>query len=114
MHILGGQVLPYFAELGDLIQQDTYTAAAKSRLRTLIDRNPRNVSRYLEAGVLFERLGLSDSVIAVYEEGLRVDSTFHQLHRRLGAWYRSTGNTGKAAWHIRIADSLERLSPMPQ
>ena len=82
--------------------------------RTLIDQNPRNVGRYVEAGVLFERMGLSDSVIAVYEEGLRVDSTFHQLHRRLGAWYRSTGNTGKAAWHIRIADSLERLSPMPQ
>ena len=72
------------------------------------------MSRYIEAGVLFERMGLSDSVIAVYEEGLRVDSTFYQLHRRLGAWYQSTGNTGKAVWHLRIADSLAGLSRTAQ
>ncbi len=78
--------------------------------RTLINQSPRNVSRYIEAGVLFERMGLSDSVIAVYEEGLRVDPAFYQLHGRLGAWYRSTGNAGKAAWHLRVADSLARLS----
>lgn len=77
--------------------------------RTLIDQNPRNISRYVEAGVLFERLGLRDSVVALYEEGLRVDPAAHQLHRRLGAWYQSAGVTGKALWHLRAADSLESI-----
>ncbi len=99
--------------------RQTYFLAGRLReaagvCRTLINQNPRNVSRYIEAGVLFERMGLSDSVIAVYEEGLRVDSTFYQLHRRLGAWYQSTGNTGKAVWHLRIADSLAGLSRTAQ
>ncbi len=82
--------------------------------RTLIDQNPRNISRYVEAGVLFERLGLGDSVVALYEEGLRVDPGAHQLHRRLGAWYQSTGVTGKALWHLRAADSLAAISPAPR
>lgn len=82
--------------------------------RTLIDQNPRNISRYVEAGVLFERLSLGDSVVAVYEEGLRVDPAAHQLHRRLGAWYQSTGVTGKALWHLRAADSLAAISPAPR
>ncbi len=89
-------------------------ADAAGVCRTLINQSPRNVSRYVEAGVLFERMGLSDSVIAVYEEGLRVDPSFFQLHGRLGAWYRTRGNTGKAAWHLRAADSLARNSTLPQ
>ncbi len=82
--------------------------------RTLIDQNPRNISRYVEAGVLFERLGMGDSVVALYEEGLRVDPSAHQLHRRLGAWYQSTGVTGKALWHLRVADSLAGSSRNPR
>jgi tetratricopeptide (TPR) repeat protein len=76
--------------------------------RTMIERDPTNPGRYVEAGVLFEKLGIGDSVVSVYEEGLRVNPDFYQLHKRLGLWYRSTGNPGKAAWHLGVADSLAR------
>ena len=83
---------------------------------TLIERDPSNPSRYIEAGILFEKLGISDSVVSVYEEGLEVNPGFPPLHNRLGLWYQATGNTGKAAWHLRAADSLTRAmqaSPRP-
>lgn len=84
--------------------------------RTLIERDPSNPSRYIEAGILFEKLGISDSVVSVYEEGLAVNPSFSPLHKRLGMWYQSTGNTGRAGWHLRAADSLTRAmqaSPRP-
>jgi tetratricopeptide (TPR) repeat protein len=76
--------------------------------RTLIERDPANPSRYIEAGILFEKLGISDSVVAVYEEGLAVNPGFPPLHTRLGMWYQAAGNAGKAGWHLRAADSLTR------
>jgi len=76
--------------------------------RTLIDRDPGNVGRYLEAGVLFERMGLSDSVIAVYTEGLRYDPSLYQLHNRLGMWYGRIGDTLNSKKHLAAADSVAR------
>lgn len=87
------------------------SADAARVCRTLIDQNPKNPSRYLEAGVLFERMGVGDSVVAVYEEGLRNAPGSFQIHRRLGEWHRSVGNPGKADFHLRAADSLARIAP---
>jgi hypothetical protein len=81
--------------------------------RTLIDRNPGNVGRYLEAGVLFERLGVSDSVIAIYNEGLRYDPSFHQLHNRLGMWYGTIGDPVNSRLHLAAADSVARSLQAP-
>jgi len=76
--------------------------------RTLIDRTPDVVGRYLEAGVLFERMGLSDSVIAVYREGLRRNPEFYQLHNRLGMWYGRMGDTARSRLEMQAADSVAR------
>jgi tetratricopeptide (TPR) repeat protein len=81
--------------------------------RAMIERDPTNPGRYVEAGILFEKLGIGDSVVSVYEEGLRVNPDFYQLHKRLGIWYRSTGNPVKAAWHLGVADSLVRVLQSP-
>jgi tetratricopeptide (TPR) repeat protein len=83
--------------------------------RMMIERDPANPARYIEAGILFEKLGIGDSVVSVYEEGLRLNPDFYPLHKRLGLWYRSTGNTGKAARHLGAADSLvNALQSSPQ
>lgn len=76
--------------------------------RMMIDRDPGNPGRYIEAGILFEKLGLADSVVAVYEEGLRVNPGFYQVHKRLGLWHRGAGDAGRAAKHLAAADSIVR------
>jgi hypothetical protein len=99
--------------------RQTYYLAGRMRdaaavCRTLIEKDPSAAARYLEAGVLFERMGLSDSVISVYREGLSADPSSAELHRRLGMWYRSAGDTAGAASELRAADSLAGRTRPPR
>jgi len=121
------QVIPLLEKYVDL-RPDDFTGYSKLRqtyfltgrlndaaavCRTLIDRNPGNVGRYLEAGVLFERMGVSDSVIALYKEGLRYDPAFYQLHNRLGMWYGKIGDSTNSRIHLGAADSVARSLQSP-
>jgi tetratricopeptide (TPR) repeat protein len=94
-------------------------AGAGRVCRKLIDLNPDNENRYLEAGVLYERFGPADSLVSIYEEGLRANPEFYRLHYRLGAHYRRIRNDGKASHHfasvVRILESSGRpLTPEEQ
>lgn len=68
--------------------------------RQMITMDPRNQSRYIELGLLFERLALTDSVINLYKEALQIDSTFYQIHDRLGIIYQAANNHHLAEYHF--------------
>ncbi len=104
---------------GFTILRETYVRAgryaeAAGVCRLLIDRTPDAAGRYIEAGLLFERLGVSDSVVAVYREGLRRVPGSAGLHERLGNWYARMGDSVNSRAELAAAESLKsavRTSP---
>jgi len=86
-----------------------YTEAA-GVCRLMIDRTPDVPGRYIEAGLLFERLGIADSVVAVYGEGIRRIPGSAALHERLGIWYGRMGDTAKSRARLAVAESLRTAS----
>lgn len=76
---------------------------ASDMCRRLILLTPGNQDRYIEAGMLFERLGMPDSAFSVYDQGLRFDSTFYKVHLQLGTLFEETRNPTKAASSYRDA-----------
>lgn len=71
--------------------------------RRLIELTPANPDRYLEAGLLFERLNMPDSAMALYTEGLRADSTSFKLHLQMGVLLESISQPGPASESYRRA-----------
>ena len=64
--------------------------------RRMIELNPHNPNRYIEAGMLFERFNMPDSAIRIYRQGIAADSSFFQLHARLGTVYEALGDSARA------------------
>jgi tetratricopeptide (TPR) repeat protein len=75
--------------------------------RKMISLAPHDPNRYIDLGIFFEKLNLPDSAIGVYSEGLRVDSTFYQLHVHLGRMYHNQNNLAEAKKHYRLAIQLK-------
>jgi tetratricopeptide (TPR) repeat protein len=77
--------------------------------RRMITLSPHSQNRYLDAGLLYERISQPDSAAAIYREGLRVDSTFYQLHARLGLVLEGAGQEAAARQEYTTAfGQLER------
>jgi tetratricopeptide (TPR) repeat protein len=74
--------------------------------KTLIAMNPTNQSRYIEAGLLYERMNLPDSAIIIYKQGYLADSTFYELLYRSAIIYDNTGRYDEAEYYY--AKTLQR------
>jgi tetratricopeptide (TPR) repeat protein len=57
---------------------------------------PHNANRYIEAGMLYERMNMPDSAILVYRSGIAADTSFYQIHARLGTVYEALGDRDQA------------------
>jgi Tfp pilus assembly protein PilF len=71
--------------------------------RQIIAHNPSNPNRYLEAGMMYEQLQRYDSAVALYNEGLRVDSNVFDLHYHLAMIHQQMNDTQVAEFHFKRA-----------
>jgi tetratricopeptide (TPR) repeat protein len=76
--------------------------------RKMIALNPHNPNRYIEAGMLYERFNMPDSAIGIYLQGIAADTSFYQLHARLGTVYEALGDQGRAnKWYLDAIRLIE-------
>lgn len=97
--------------LGHVKLRQTYLltgkyAEANHVSRRMIALSPHNPNRYIEAGMLYERFNMPDSAILIYRQGIAVDSSFYQLHARIGTVYEALGDRDRALVHYADAIRL--------
>lgn len=79
-----------------------YVEAARVN-RILILRSPFNSKSYFDAATMWEQLNQLDSAASVYEEGLRADSNFFDLHLHLGLVLERQAKFSDAEKHLKRA-----------
>ena len=87
--------------LGHMKLRQTYLTArrfpeANAISRRMIALMPHNANRYIEAGMLYEGQNMPDSAIMIYRAGIAADTSFYQIHARLGTVYEALGDTARA------------------
>jgi tetratricopeptide (TPR) repeat protein len=97
--------------LGHMKLRQTYLLAgrypeANAISRRMIALAPHNANRYIEAGMLYERMNMPDSAILVYRAGIAADTSFYQIHARLGTVYEALGEREQAMRSYLIAIRL--------
>jgi tetratricopeptide (TPR) repeat protein len=81
---------------------------AVSVCRQMISLDPQGQNRYIDLGVLFERLNMADSAFTLYREALKENPAFYKIHDRLGTLFFNRNLPDSAEQHYRLAIEISK------